>query len=58
MGERSNNDFTMLHWAAQGGKCDVARYLIEKVKMDPQDRTEVCGMEWEEVCPKYRLCLC
>ena len=57
--ERYSDGYTMLHWAAQKGHCEVARYLIEKVKMDPQDRTKVCGVEWEkEVCPKYRLCLC
>ena len=57
--ERGNNAYTMLHWTAVKGHCEVARYLIEEVKMDPQDRTKVCGVEWEkEVCPKYRLCLC
>ena len=55
--ERDSNGFTMLHWATGKGHCEVARYLIEEVKMDPQDRTKVCGMEWEkEMCPKYRLC--
>ena len=55
----SSNGYTILHWAAQMGHCEVARYLIEEVKMDPQDRTKVCGVEWEkEVCTKYRLCLC
>ena len=57
--ERDNNGYTMLHWTAWKGHCEVARYLIGDVKMDPQDRTKVCGVEWEkEVCPKYRLCLC
>ena len=57
--ERDSNDYTMLHWAAQMGHCEVARYFIEEVKMDPQDRTKVCGEEWEkEVCSKYRLCFC
>ena len=55
--ERDNDGYTMLHWAAQMGRCEVARYLIKEVKMDPQVRTKVCGVEWEkEVCPKYRLC--
>ena len=49
--ERDSIGYTMLHWAAQKGHCEVARYLIEVVKMDPQDRTKVCGVEWEkEVC--------
>ena len=57
--ESDSDSYTMLHWAAWKGHCEVARYLIEEVKMDPQDRTKVCGVEWEkEVCPKYRLCLC
>ena len=57
--ERDSSDYTMLHCAARKGHCEVARYLIEELKMDPQDRTKVCGVEWEkEVCPKYRLCLC
>ena len=56
--ERDSNDFTMLHWAAEKGHCEAARYLIEEVKMDPQDRDKVCGVKWEKkVCPKYRLCL-
>ena len=57
--ERDSDGYTMLHWAAQMGHCEAARYLIEKVKMDPQVRTKVCGVEWEKgVCSKYRLCLC
>ena len=43
--ERDSYGYTMLHWAAQKGHCEVARYLIEEVKMDPQDRTKVCGVE-------------
>ena len=57
--ERDSDGYTMLHWAARKRHCEVARYLIEELKMDPQDRTKVCGVEREkEVCPKYRLCLC
>ena len=57
--ERDSNDYTTLHWAARMGHCEVARYLIEKVKMDPQDRTKVCEVELEkEACPKYGLWLC
>ena len=42
--EKGLNSYTMLHWAAQKGHCQVARYLIEEVQMDPQDRDEVCGV--------------
>ena len=45
--ETDSNGSTMLHLAAWGGHCEVARYLIEEMKMDPQDRTKVCGVEWE-----------
>ena len=37
--------FTVLHWATARGHCEVARYLIEEVKMDPQERTKVCRVE-------------
>ena len=51
--------YTMLHWAAQMGHCEVARYLIEVVKMDPQDRNKgVWGGMGEGGVSKYRLCLC
>ena len=54
--DTDSNGFTMLHWAARGGHCKVARYLIEELKMNPKDRTKVCGVEWEKkVCPKHRL---
>ena len=43
--QRTNSGYTMLHWAVQKGHCEVARYLIEEVKMDPQDRDKVCGVE-------------
>ena len=42
--EKSKTSCTMLHWAAQRGHCQVARYLIEEVHLDPQDRDEVCGV--------------
>ena len=62
--ERDSYGNSMLHYAARKGHCKVACYLIEKLKLDPQDRDKVClyvwrrGVEWEEVCQKYRLCLC
>ena len=51
--EKAINGFTMLHWAAHEGHYEVARYLIEELKMDPQDRGKVCGvLREEEVCLK------
>ena len=42
--EKDNHSSTMLHLAAQCGHCQVARYLIEEVHLDPQDRDEVRGV--------------
>ena len=42
--EKDNDRYTVLHRAAQEGHCEVARYLIEELKMDPQDRDKVCGV--------------
>ena len=54
--EKDSIGCTMLHWAAEMGHCDVVRYLIKELKMDPQDRDKVCGVKWEkEVCPMYML---
>ena len=39
--EKGRNSYTMLHWAAQMGHCQVARYLIQELQMDPQDRDKV-----------------
>ena len=36
--EKTKNSATMLHWGAQCGRCQVARYLIEEVHLNPQDR--------------------
>ena len=41
--EKTNKSYTMLHWAAQYGHCQVAHYLIETLNMDSQDRDKVCG---------------
>ena len=35
--EKTKSSYTMLHWAAQ-----VARYLMDTLNMDPQDRDKVC----------------
>ena len=42
--EKTNSSYTVLHWAAQRGHCQVARYLIDEIHMDPQDRDKVCGV--------------
>ena len=41
--ERDPFSYTMLHWAAQKGHSQVARYLITELKLDPQDRDKVFG---------------
>ena len=41
--EKDANSYTMLHWAAQCGHCQVARYLIDTLNMDLQDRDKVCS---------------
>ena len=61
--EKDNYGLTMLHWAAQRGHCEVARYLIEEMKMDPQDRDKVCGVPGEgKMCSKvqglHASCMC
>ena len=56
--EKDSNGFTMLHCAAWKSHCDVARYLIEELKMNPQDRDKVCGVPGEEeVCLKCEMCV-
>ena len=42
--EKTINSHTVLHLAAEGGHCQVARYLNEEVHMDPQDRDKVRGV--------------
>ena len=39
--EKDTDSYTVLHWAAQKGHCQVARYLIAELKLDPQDRDKV-----------------
>ena len=55
--EKDINGYTMLHWAAEKGHCEVARYLIEELKMDPQDKDKVCGVAGE-VCMSKAEGLC
>ena len=40
--EKDSKSFTSLHIAAQFGHCQVARYLIEVLKIDPKDKNMVC----------------
>ena len=59
----TEGSYTMLHWAVQKGHYEVARYLIEELKMDPQDRDKVCGVPREgKMCSKvqglYASCMC
>ena len=42
--EKDAYSYSMLHCAAQAGHCQVARYLITELKLDPQDRDKVCGV--------------
>ena len=51
--EKDMNSYTVLHWAAQCGHCQVARYLITKLKLDPQDRDKVCGVP--EDCAGFKV---
>ena len=52
--EKDNNSSTMLHWAAEMGHCQVARYLIEELQMAPQDRDKVCGCQRAVLVSKYK----
>ena len=61
--EKDNDGLTILHWAAKEGHCEVARYLIEELMMDPQDRDKVCGVPGEgKMCSKvqglHSSCMC
>ena len=55
--EKDNDGDSMLHWAALRGHCEVARYLIKELKMNPQNRDKVCGVLGEEVCLKCGMCV-
>ena len=49
------SSYTALHWACQEGYCDVARYLIEELKLDPQARDKVCEMVGRgELCSEWK----
>ena len=40
---------TMLHSAAEKGHCDVARYVIEDLKLNPQDRDKVSSYKHRRI---------
>ena len=42
--KKTKDACTMLHCVAYESHYQVAHYLMENLKMDPQDRDEVCGM--------------
>ena len=61
--EKDSYGYTVLHYAAQEGHCVVAQYLIEELKMDPQERDKVCGVPGEgKMCSKvqglHASCMC
>ena len=39
--DKDGDGLTILHWAANKGHCDVARYVIEDLNLNPQDRDKV-----------------
>ena len=53
--EKTNASSTMLHIAAQFRHChcQVARFLIDEVHMNPQDRDKVCGVPGD--CAGYKV---
>ena len=51
--EKTNASYTMLHYAAQYGRCQVARYLIDELQMDSQDRDRVRGVPGD--CAGYKV---
>ena len=48
--EKNSYGWTSLHHAAHSGHCQVARYLIEELKIDPNDKNTVCGVLERRVC--------
>ena len=48
--EKDGYGWTSLHWAARNGHCQVARYLIEELKIDPKDKTKVCEVLERKSC--------
>ena len=48
--EKDSYGWTSLHHAARSGHCQVARYLIEEVKIDPKDKDKVCGVLERRSC--------
>ena len=62
--DRTDDGYTMLHWAAQKGHSQAACYLVQELKMNPKDRDKVCGVPEEDVFHSARspcmihVCIC
>ena len=61
--EKDSYGYTMLHWAAQKGHCEVAHYLTKELRMDPQERDKVCrvpgeGKMYSKVQGLHASCMC
>ena len=52
--EQDSNGFTILHWAAAQGHCQVAHYLIEELKIDPEVKNKVCEVLEKGVVSKVQ----
>ena len=53
--EKTNNFHTMLHLAAERGRLQLVQYLIEEIRMDPQDRDKVRGVPGTVLVSKYEV---
>ena len=53
----SEYKYTMLHWAALMGHCDVVCYLIEVLNLNPQDRDKVCVYIFVCLCVSVHECV-
>ena len=52
--EKDSDGYSILHYAASQGHSQVARYLIEELKVDPKHKAKVCtwGAGEEELYAK------
>lgn len=55
--EKDDCAYTMLHRAAQGGHYQVARYLIQELKLNPQDRDKVGGVDVFQITFSKSACV-
>ena len=56
--EEDSYGYTCLHHAAMSGHCQVARYLIEELRIDPIDKNTVCGEVELHMSKVQHLCMC